>query len=155
MVQFQQLRSAALAILLAMTAFQGVAGVGEDGVAKNINYSIKVGVIGDAQLQKFQRTVEQINRSSDKTSRSVQRMGNQMSKLGAVAKVASAAMAIFYSARGLTSVIAQADAMRNLEASDWFSSPNLDSVRAAPEFGPQATTFNLSVKIQPDGEGAR
>lgn len=45
--------------------------------------------------------------------------------------------------------------MRNLEASDWFSSPNLDSVRAAPEFGPQATTFNLSVKIQPDGEGAR
>src|SRR5210317_1485297 len=45
--------------------------------------------------------------------------------------------------------------MRNLDASAWFSSPNLDSVRAAPEFGPQATTFNLSVKIQPDGEGAR
>jgi type IV pilus assembly protein PilN len=45
--------------------------------------------------------------------------------------------------------------MRNLDASAWFSSPNLDSVRAAPEYGPQATTFNLSVKIQPDGEGAR
>jgi len=45
--------------------------------------------------------------------------------------------------------------MRNLDASAWFSSPNLDSVRAAPEFGPQATTFNLSVKIQPGGEGAR
>lgn len=45
--------------------------------------------------------------------------------------------------------------MRNLDASAWFSSPNLDSVRAAAEFGPQATTFNLSVKIQPDGAGRR
>lgn len=70
-----------------MTALQGAAGVGDADVAKNINYNIRVGVLGDAQLQKFQRTVEQINRSSEKTSRSVQKMGNQMSKLGSIAKV--------------------------------------------------------------------
>lgn len=37
--------------------------------------------------------------------------------------------------------------MRNLDASDWLEQPNLDAVRAAPEFGDQATTFNLTVKI--------
>jgi type IV pilus assembly protein PilN len=43
--------------------------------------------------------------------------------------------------------------MRRLDASDWLASPNLDAVRAAPEFGDQANTFNLTVKIQaPDSE---
>ena len=37
--------------------------------------------------------------------------------------------------------------MRNLDGSDWLEQPNLDAVRAAPEFGDQATTFNLTVKI--------
>jgi type IV pilus assembly protein PilN len=37
--------------------------------------------------------------------------------------------------------------MRNLDSSDWLEQPNLDAVRAAPEFGDQATTFNLTVKI--------
>ncbi len=37
--------------------------------------------------------------------------------------------------------------MRNLDASDWLEQPNLDAVRAAPEYGEQATTFNLTVKI--------
>ena len=46
--------------------------------------------------------------------------------------------------------------MRRLEASDWLEQPNLDAVRAAPEYGEQATTFNLSVSVQlPDSdEGA-
>ena len=38
--------------------------------------------------------------------------------------------------------------MRRLDASDWLSSPNLDKVKAAPQFGDQATTFNLTVKLQ-------
>ena len=38
--------------------------------------------------------------------------------------------------------------MRRLEASDWLEAPNLDAVRAAPEYGEQATTFNLTVGIQ-------
>lgn len=38
--------------------------------------------------------------------------------------------------------------MRRLDASDWLASPNLDAVRAAPEYGDQATTFNLTVRIQ-------
>lgn len=38
--------------------------------------------------------------------------------------------------------------MRRLDASDWFKQPNLDSVRAATQYGDQATTFNLKVKIQ-------
>lgn len=38
--------------------------------------------------------------------------------------------------------------MRRLEASDWLEDPNLDAVRAAPEYGEQATTFNLSVGVQ-------
>jgi len=43
--------------------------------------------------------------------------------------------------------------MRRLDASDWLASPNLDAVRAAPEYGDQANTFNLTVKIQaPDSE---
>jgi type IV pilus assembly protein PilN len=43
--------------------------------------------------------------------------------------------------------------MRRLESSDWLASPNLDAVRAAPEYGDQANTFNLTVKIQaPESE---
>lgn len=38
--------------------------------------------------------------------------------------------------------------MRRLDASDWLASPNLDKVKAAPSFGDQANTFNLTVKIQ-------
>ncbi|MFV0276104.1 MAG: PilN domain-containing protein [Parahaliea sp.] len=38
--------------------------------------------------------------------------------------------------------------MRRLDASDWFADPNLDRVSAAPQFGDQATTFNLTVKVE-------
>jgi type IV pilus assembly protein PilN len=38
--------------------------------------------------------------------------------------------------------------MRRLDASDWFEEPNLEGVRAEPEFGEQATTFNMTVKLQ-------
>jgi type IV pilus assembly protein PilN len=43
--------------------------------------------------------------------------------------------------------------MRRLDASDWLANPNLDSVKAAPEFGDQANTFSLTVQIRaPDAE---
>ncbi len=38
--------------------------------------------------------------------------------------------------------------MRRLDSSDWLASPNLDNVKAAPNFGDQATTFKLSVNVQ-------
>lgn len=38
--------------------------------------------------------------------------------------------------------------MRRLDASDWFSDPNLQGVRAEPSFGEQATTFNMTVNLQ-------
>ena len=33
--------------------------------------------------------------------------------------------------------------MRNLDRSDWFASPNLSSVKSAPQIGEQASTFSL------------
>lgn len=36
--------------------------------------------------------------------------------------------------------------MRNLDASDWFASPNLTSVTAAPEEGEQASMFKMTVQ---------
>jgi len=36
--------------------------------------------------------------------------------------------------------------MRNIDESDWFSAPNLSSVKAAPQFGEQASEFSLSFK---------
>lgn len=36
--------------------------------------------------------------------------------------------------------------MRNLEASDWFASPNLTSVTAAPQEGEQASSFKMIVQ---------
>ncbi|MEE4108666.1 MAG: PilN domain-containing protein [Halieaceae bacterium] len=45
--------------------------------------------------------------------------------------------------------------MRRLDASDWLKDPNLDAVRAAPAYGDQANTFELSVMVdlpQKDGE---
>ena len=40
------------------------------------------------------------------------------------------------------------------DSSDWLENPNLDAVRAATEFGDQATSFNLTVNVQlPDAEG--
>jgi type IV pilus assembly protein PilN len=38
--------------------------------------------------------------------------------------------------------------MRQLDSSEWFHEPNLEGVRAAPDFGEQATTFNMTVKLQ-------
>ena len=38
--------------------------------------------------------------------------------------------------------------MRRLDGSDWLTDPNLDKVKAAPNFGDQATTFNLTVKVR-------
>jgi type IV pilus assembly protein PilN len=37
--------------------------------------------------------------------------------------------------------------MRRLDASDWLKDPNLDAVRAAPNFGDQANTFDLKVQV--------
>ena len=43
--------------------------------------------------------------------------------------------------------------MRRLAGSDWLANPNLDAVRAAPDYGDQANTFNLTVQIQaPESE---
>ena len=48
--------------------------------------------------------------------------------------------------------------MRNLEASDWFASPNLTSVTAAPEEGEQASVFKMTVQtsapVDPAAEAA-
>ena len=38
--------------------------------------------------------------------------------------------------------------MRRLDASDWLANPNLDAVRAAPDYGDQANTFNLTVQVK-------
>jgi type IV pilus assembly protein PilN len=38
--------------------------------------------------------------------------------------------------------------MRRLDGSEWFTEPNLDGVRAEPNFGDQATTFNMTVNLQ-------
>jgi type IV pilus assembly protein PilN len=43
--------------------------------------------------------------------------------------------------------------MRQLDASDWLANPNLDKVRAAPQYGDQATTFNLTVNIRAPDSG--
>jgi type IV pilus assembly protein PilN len=51
--------------------------------------------------------------------------------------------------------------MRNLDQSDWFTSPNLTSVIADPESGEQASAFKMTVKTSApkeptetaDGEG--
>lgn len=37
--------------------------------------------------------------------------------------------------------------MRRLDASDWFSGPNLQGVKANPSFGDQANDFTLTVKL--------
>lgn len=37
--------------------------------------------------------------------------------------------------------------MRRLDSSDWLSAPNLDKVSAAPSYGDQANTFNLTVNV--------
>lgn len=38
--------------------------------------------------------------------------------------------------------------MRRMDGSEWFAEPNLDLVRAQPDYGDQATQFNLTVKVQ-------
>lgn len=44
--------------------------------------------------------------------------------------------------------------MRRLDSSDWLENPNLDAVRAASQFGDQATSFRLTVNVQlPETEG--
>lgn len=44
--------------------------------------------------------------------------------------------------------------MRNLDASDWFASPNLTSVTAAPEEGEQASMFKMTVQTSAPADPA-
>ena len=44
--------------------------------------------------------------------------------------------------------------MRRLDSSDWFKEPNLEGVKAEPEYGEQATVFNLTVQLQLPSAGA-
>jgi type IV pilus assembly protein PilN len=37
--------------------------------------------------------------------------------------------------------------MRRLDASDWLANPDLNKVYAAPEFGAEANTFDLTVNV--------
>ena len=37
--------------------------------------------------------------------------------------------------------------MRNLDESNWFAAPNLNAVTAAAEYGEQANSFNMTVRI--------
>ena len=86
-------------------------------VAATKNYTIKVGVIGNAEFQRFQRGIDSLAATSRKAAAGIKSMGDQMSSMGRLAGLAGKAMAVFYSAQGLKSIIGQADAMRNLEAS--------------------------------------
>jgi tape measure domain-containing protein len=81
------------------------------------NYTIKVGIIGNAEFQRFQRGIDDLRKSTREASRGIKQMSDSMSGLQRMAGLASKAMALFYSAQGLKSIIDQADAMRNLEAS--------------------------------------
>ena len=36
--------------------------------------------------------------------------------------------------------------MRNIDSSPWFTSPNLSDVTSAPEFGEEASTFEMSFR---------
>ncbi|WP_039915320.1 PilN domain-containing protein [Cellvibrio mixtus] len=49
--------------------------------------------------------------------------------------------------------------MRNLEASDWYASPNLSSVQAAQDEGEDASTFKMTVEtsapVDPAAEAAK
>lgn len=44
--------------------------------------------------------------------------------------------------------------MRNLDQSDWFASPNLSSVTAAPAYGEQANSFVMSVRTSAPADPA-
>ena len=44
--------------------------------------------------------------------------------------------------------------MRRVDGSDWFADPNLNSVKANPRFGEQASEFGLAFQIStPEVEG--
>lgn len=46
--------------------------------------------------------------------------------------------------------------MRNFDRSEWFANPNLLGVKAFPEFGEQANSFNLLVQQKnPDAGEAK
>lgn len=44
--------------------------------------------------------------------------------------------------------------MRQLDKSEWFESPNLTSVQAAAQYGEQASSFQMTVKVSPPQEKA-
>ena len=74
-------------------------------MAKSINYDIRVGVIGDAQLNKFQKSLDRINRSSKKTAKSIGLMSKSMTSMNAVAKSAATSMQLFVVALASREVI--------------------------------------------------
>ena len=84
-------------------------------MAKSINYDIKVGVIGDAQLNKFQKSLDRINRSSKKTAKSVNLMSKSMTSMAATARSAGAAMKLYIAAivsRELINTLTQFEDLR-------------------------------------------
>ena len=113
-------------------------------MAKNINYNIKVGVIGDAQLQKFQRTVDKINKSAKQNVTQMKRMGDGMNKMGRAARTAAGYLVTMFGAQQISSALKYADAIGKTADKLGISTDALQEYRfAADQTGVAQTAFDV------------
>ena len=102
-------------------------------MAKSINYDIKVGVIGDAKLQKFQRTVDKMNKSAAKSQVALSKMSKSMAGFSAAARTAGLAIASMFTVSAVKSSLDFADAIGKSSKALGVSVESLQAYRYAAE----------------------
>jgi len=154
----------ALAVMLVVLGNQMVSGQIENQVARNQYLKTHIEEL-DKQVAKIRDLQRKRNQLVDRMRVIQELQGNRPVIVRILDQlVRSVPDGVFYTnveARGTTITIngiaesnnRVSSLMRRLDASAWFTDPNLDAVRAAPEYGDQATTFNLTVTVQlPESE---
>ena len=111
------------------------------------SYTIKIGVIGDGKLQKFQRDLDKIARSAKRTRQAVERTGKSMNALGAVASRAAFALAAVFSVAQIKASLDFADAIGKTSTQLGVAAETLQVYRYAADLaGVSATQLDTGLQ---------
>ena len=111
------------------------------------NYTIKVNVIGDSDLQRFQRSVDQMNRAARQSRTTLNSMGKQMDAVGTAVRRLVPLMASAFSVRTVTNITKFATEIGRTADRVGLTSDALQGLRfAAEQTGVASNTLDMALQ---------
>ena len=114
-------------------------------MAETKQYTIQVNVVGDAQLAKFQRSVDKVSKSAATSSKSLARMDKQMTGLISTARRLAPVLAGMFTTQQVKQVIEYGDQIGKTADKVGLSTDALQELNfAAEQSGVSARTANMA-----------